>query len=130
MKKICILLLLLTTASLFAATWTGASSEYWNHPSNWSPASVPTSATDVVIPGTGITNWPLVSGVSANCRNLTINSGGRISIYNQPLTVAQNFTNNGLLDMQVASAWLVVQGDAIWNNGSTLTTGGFCTFDY
>ncbi len=130
MKKIYILLLLLTTASLFAATWTGASSEYWNHPSNWSPASVPTSATDVVIPGTGITNWPLVSGVSANCRNLTINSGGRISIYNQPLTVAQNFTNNGLLDMQVASAWLVVQGDAIWNNGSTLTTGGFCTFDY
>ena len=130
MKKICILLLLLTTASLFAATWTGASSEYWNHPSNWSPASVPTSATDVVIPGTGITNWPLVSGVSANCRDLTIQSGGRVKINNQPLTVARTFTNNGHLDMQVASAWLVVQGDAIWNSGSTLTTGGFCTFDY
>lgn len=116
-------------AGLGAATWTGASSVYWNHPGNWSPASVPNSGTDVVI-NSGTPNLPLVSGISGECHNLTLGPGATLGIFNQPLTVYGDFQNSGLLDMQTASAVLQVNENTFWNSGSTLITNGFCNFYY
>ncbi|MBP9891235.1 MAG: hypothetical protein KBG84_04965, partial [Planctomycetes bacterium] len=62
------------------ATWTGTTSTSWYTATNWSPAAVPTSATDVTIPVTA--NAPSITGTttSAYCRNLTINAGATLTL--------------------------------------------------
>jgi hypothetical protein len=70
MKRIFIFFLL--TMPFFyiqAQTWTGSSSRDWNTPGNWSPAGIPGSPGNVIIPGSVSSgNWPKFSG------NVTINS--------------------------------------------------------
>ncbi|MCF2447753.1 T9SS type A sorting domain-containing protein [Dyadobacter sp. CY345] len=48
--------------SSYAQTWTGAISSDWNVSGNWLPAVIPNIDSDIVIPGTGVTNWPVLSG--------------------------------------------------------------------
>ncbi|SEI37061.1 Por secretion system C-terminal sorting domain-containing protein [Dyadobacter koreensis] len=62
--KSCLVTLLfcLIKFSSFAQTWTGAVSSDWNVSGNWLPAGIPNRDSDVVIPGTGVTNWPFLSG--------------------------------------------------------------------
>lgn len=70
MKRIFIFFLL--TFPFFyiqAQTWTGSISRDWNTPGNWSPAGIPGSSGNVIIPGSVSSgNWPKFSG------NVTINS--------------------------------------------------------
>lgn len=61
----------------FISTWTGTNSTNWNIGANWSCNVVPDAQTDVVI-GTA-TNQPTVSTV-ANVRNVTLNTGGTLTI--------------------------------------------------
>jgi len=58
-------------------TWDGSAGNVWNDPQNWTPAFVPISCTDVIIPYTGITNFPTISS-SASCHNITISSGASL----------------------------------------------------
>jgi len=58
MKTLCTLLLVLNCIILQAQTWTGSVNKDWNTAGNWNTGIVPTSSGYVVIPGTGITNWP------------------------------------------------------------------------
>jgi alpha-tubulin suppressor-like RCC1 family protein len=66
------------TSPLTTRTWTGATSFDWSVAGNWSPAQVPTTADDVIIPA-GTANAP---GVTASCsaRTLTVNPGATLSL--------------------------------------------------
>ena len=57
--------------------WTGAVNSDWNNPGNWS-AGIPNNTDDIVISGGG--NNPVVNQIGAGCKNLTISSGGSVTI--------------------------------------------------
>jgi hypothetical protein len=68
-----------TTVIISAAgTWVGITSADWNTASNWC-GGVPTSTTDVIIPS-GAPNMPNLSNGIGAVRNLTINTGGSVTI--------------------------------------------------
>ncbi len=59
--------------------WKGTVSTAWNNGANWDDGTVPTSAVDVTIPA-GTPFQPVISsGVSANCKNITIQSGANLT---------------------------------------------------
>ncbi|MDP2334870.1 MAG: T9SS type A sorting domain-containing protein, partial [Bacteroidota bacterium] len=97
-------------------SWTGGTSTDWNTASNWSPATVPLSTDDVVIPSTA--NKPVINQASATpavCKTLTIASGAALTIApGKALTVTGALTNN-------ATAGLVFQSDA--NGTGSLIAG-------
>ncbi|MFC1733881.1 S8 family serine peptidase, partial [candidate division KSB1 bacterium] len=90
-----------TAAGIVTGLWTGGTSTDWNTASNWDDNSVPTSSTDVTIPG-GCTYYPdlsgdLTVGTSAgtyDCQSLTIQNGGSLEI-NDALTVTNSMTVDG-----------------------------------
>ncbi len=77
-----------------ADTWTGSSDGDWNNTSNWNTGLIPNAGADVIIPTTGVTNYPTLTS-SVECNNITIesNSSGDASILgDQYLTVNGNST--------------------------------------
>ena len=107
-------------------TWTGATSTAWNTTTNWSPATVPTSNDNVIIPNSGITNFPVVSGLTiAAGSTMTLNSNTR-------LTVNGNIVNNGTLTLE-SGATLVqgngntASGTGVYNVQQALTGAGGAT---
>jgi|GEM_PF-1280376 len=73
-----------------ATVWTGTTNTNWATSSNWNPAIVPTSNTDVTINNT--TNKPVIN-VAATCRNISFASGSNLTINGSfLLTVAGNVT--------------------------------------
>lgn len=104
-------------------TWTGATSTDWNTASNWNPATVPTSTDNVIIPSSGITNFPVVSGLTIDAgKTVTLNSNTR-------LTVNGNIVNNGTLTLE-SGATLVqgtgntASGTGVYNVQQALTGAG------
>lgn len=86
-----------TTASVTivpSGTWTGAVNNDWNTAANWQCNSVPTSATNVVIPG-NTSVFPSVIMGTAAVRNLTIQSGASLSLNGATLQIGGAITNNG-----------------------------------
>ena len=76
-------------------TWNGSVSSDWHNASNWC-SGIPASTTDVTIPP-GTVNSPQVTA-TANCRNLTVNSGAGLSISgNGNLNIGGNLVSNGNL---------------------------------
>lgn len=77
-------------------TWTGQVSNQWNHPSNWSPANVPTQQDDVLIPAT-VSGTIQINGANASCKSLTYQGAG-MEIYLNPgwnLIIAGDLTITG-----------------------------------
>lgn len=75
-------------------TWIGVQNTDWNNPANWC-GTIPTSATDVVIPTT-VPNMPVLSNagfvrniVIQSGASLTVNTGGVLNLYG-------NITGSGL----------------------------------
>ncbi|MDL2224320.1 glycoside hydrolase family 5 protein, partial [Bacteroidales bacterium OttesenSCG-928-M06] len=60
--------------------WTGAVDNDWNKAGNWDKNVVPGAATDVYIPGKGITNYPYLTSTETGnvCRNIYILQGGEV----------------------------------------------------
>lgn len=78
--------------------WTGTTNTEWNLASNWASGSVPTSVSDVIIPTSGVTNWPLISTAAAACQDITLQSGAQLTMSvatAYTLSVSGNWTNNG-----------------------------------
>lgn len=78
--------------------WTGIANTDWNLASNWATGSVPTAVSDVIIPTSGITNWPLISTANASCQDITLQSGAQLTMSGTAaysLSVSGNWTNNG-----------------------------------
>jgi hypothetical protein len=94
-------------------TWTGATSTDWSTPTNWSPAVVP-SGDNVLIPASGIVNFPTASNITINSGKIfTLQSGAR-------LTVTGALTNEGNLTIQ--SGATLVQGSTSTYLGSGAET--------
>ncbi len=122
MKRLLPLLWLIgTVISMEAQTWTGNISSNWNTNQNWSPASIPLSGSNVVIPGTiSGTHWPVLPG------DLTINSinmgaGSRIDFAGHSLTLQGNsaYQNiiGAILNNSVPANQIVINmqgGDGGW----------------
>ncbi len=63
-----------------AIVWTGNVSTKWNSVNNWFPKQVPLSTNSVIIPN-GRTHYPKIcSTVTANCKNLKIESDASINM--------------------------------------------------
>jgi hypothetical protein len=76
-------------------TWDGSASNNWHTADNWTPAGVPASSDDVLIPD--VTNDPVISAGEAEVDNLTIDAGAVVDLTNRTLTVEGMLTNNGTL---------------------------------
>ncbi|MDO7873315.1 family 43 glycosylhydrolase [Hymenobacter sp. ASUV-10] len=77
-------------------TWTGASSTAWATAGNWSQGIVPAANESVIIPA-GRTRYPAIGTGTTTVADLTIETGGRLSIAGGQLSVTGTFTNNGTL---------------------------------
>ncbi len=96
--------------------WDGSSSTAWNTAANWSLNHVPTVDEDVEIPN--VTNDPVVSTIQS-CRSLVVKSGAVLTISSGTLTVANDFTNFGILTMNNNAGNLWVQRDLFFETGSS-----------
>ncbi|MDR0450965.1 MAG: hypothetical protein LBH26_06840, partial [Treponema sp.] len=81
-----LLLLLPLAAGAAPVIWEGTSSNDWSNPANWSTNSVPVSTDDVEIPAVSYPS-PVLSSPSADCKSVTIDSGGSLDIGNFTLNV-------------------------------------------
>ena len=93
----------LTTTQNFAlsvtsVTWNGNADTNWFIASNWNPAAVPVTTTNVIIPTTPSgSRWPILTGTTA-IYTLTVQSGAAVTI-TQGITLSVNggVVNNGTL---------------------------------
>jgi hypothetical protein len=120
--------------------WYGIVSDEWTNPLNWLPNRVPTSADDVLIPGTytpgnpptfpGTTpspNQPVVrvSGQVAN--SVTMNTGATLTLLGSgTLNVGNAFTNTGGTLVSSGGA-LTVGGNFAATNGTYTSSSGTVT---
>lgn len=64
---------------LQAQTWNGNNSSDWSDGGNWSTGTVPSTFGNVIIPGSGITNWPTLAA-NTIIGSLTMQSGSELEI--------------------------------------------------
>ena len=95
-----------STCSSSLYRWTGSVNTNWGTAGNWCSNAVPTSSVDVIIPGSGITNWPVLN-VNGNCRDLTIESGAQLNGSSNNLNVYGDWTNNGTFNSGTGSVYFV-----------------------
>jgi Ig-like domain CHU_C associated len=83
-----------------AGSWTGATNTNWSTTTNWCGNTLPTSATNVVIPA-GLTNYPEIgTGISALSANITIAAGATVTVSGTGvLNLYGTITNAGILDL-------------------------------
>lgn len=90
----------------------------WNTPANWHDNTVPTAATNVLIPG-GLTHYPVLTA-TGSCRNLEIRDGGTVSV-----NAGGNLTvNNDLMAGQGTGGTLIVNGGTCTVHGDALQRSG------
>jgi hypothetical protein len=71
-------------------TWTGTVDNSWTNPSNWSAASVPTSATSVLVPSA--TSFAPILNATGAVEDLQLAAGATIEIANGELAVHGNLS--------------------------------------
>jgi len=106
-KLLSIIFFFLCTTIIYGqSTWNGSTSTDWFTAANWTPAALPTSTSDVIIPS-GTPNSPILGALSgSDIDRLTINAGATLTISSQQLTVkgtgaGNAITNNGTLNVGV-----------------------------
>lgn len=111
-------------------TWTGATSNDWGIAANWSPAGLPSTSTNVIIPNT--TNKPVVSASGPEAKTVTVQSGGvltitatgRLFIYGGSSAGIVNqgtVNNNGIIDIGLTSGGSTdygIQNSSVFNNNA------------
>jgi autotransporter-associated beta strand protein len=106
---------LTAVASANTVVWTGNSSTDWNTAANWLPATLPTAATDVVVPGTAGRQPTLSSAQTV--RGLALGTGALLTTTSTgTLTLLGDLTNNG--------GALAGQGTVALGGSSAQTLGG------
>ncbi|HLO70312.1 MAG TPA: T9SS type A sorting domain-containing protein [Flavipsychrobacter sp.] len=121
----------------FDKVWTGgASTTNWATTTNWSDGAVPTSTSDILIPS-GYSFYPVITTGTQNCKNLTVNAGGTLTISGGTLQVAGNISNSGTfngtggtVELNGSSAQSIAAGTLNISNltlnnstGATITSG-------
>jgi hypothetical protein len=85
-----------STTTCTPGLWTGLTSTDWSDASNWC-GGVPTATTNVVIP-TGAPRMPLITAITAVCKDLTIQSSATLTLSNNAaslLNISGNFVSTG-----------------------------------
>ena len=101
------------TVSKTGAWWGNVSTD-WLDASNWACYTLPTNITDVTIPSTALF-MPVINGVGAECKNITINDGATLTIGGtNNLDVYGNWKNNNILAGQFVSG----TGDITFKGGN------------
>ncbi len=78
-------------------SWTGSVSDDWNDSRNWLCGQIPTSAINVTIPG-GASFYPAITSGINPANNITIESGGSLTISGGTLQIYGSISNSGTLD--------------------------------
>jgi hypothetical protein len=115
-------LLILCCHCLPAQTWTGATNSDWNNAANWNPAGVPTSTSNVIIPGS-LSQYPVMNG-KVLINGIDMQPGSRLDV------------NGSELALNGVNTYINFNGATLNNsNGATdiilsITTGagGFVTY--
>jgi hypothetical protein len=106
-------------------TWTGTTNTNPSIASNWSPASVPCSGTNIIIP-TGLTNYPSYANLTIDASTtLMVQSGAKMDI-------SGVLTNNGTLTIEsgatlVQGASSTLAGSGTYNVKQNITGAGSTT---
>ncbi|OSZ79139.1 hypothetical protein CAP35_13060 [Chitinophagaceae bacterium IBVUCB1] len=75
--------------------WSGGNSTTdWFTASNWDSEIVPTANLNVIIP-TGLSFYPNIASGTANCKALTVNTGGTLTVSGGTLQATGNISNSG-----------------------------------
>ncbi len=99
-------------------TWTGLFTTSWHLAANWNGNVVPDNTFNVIIPG-GTVRQPNITAAHAYCKNLTVNSGGTLTVGGYTLYVNNDLTINGTLAMNNSAGVISANGNVTWGNGST-----------
>jgi len=102
--------------------WAGTTSTDWNTASNWSPAAVPPTNADIEVPGS-LSNYPVLDQ-NRTIGNLTLSSGGRISLNGKSLTVIGTVSGTGTFSGSSTSslAFSGISGTLYFDQTTTGTT--------
>jgi Secretion system C-terminal sorting domain len=101
-----------------AGTWVGGVSTDWNTPGNWPCSSVPTSATNVIIPN-GVSNYPVISTTGkAFVNNITVQSGAAVTLTNDTLNVFGTISSTSAIT--ATSGTIEMRGSAAQNIGGSM----------
>lgn len=101
-------------------TWNGSAGTDWFTAANWTPATVPTAASNVTIPG-ALANYPLLTA-DASAAKFTMTTGSQLHLNGHTLN------SNGALNIQTAtidgggSLSSIVNGSASVENSSITAT--------
>ncbi len=81
-------------------TWTGTVSSSWDDVDNWDGGVVPNRDYNVIIADAG-TSPIIISGIGADCNNLTINSGAMLTVESGGSLITEGMiTNNGIFNAE------------------------------
>jgi hypothetical protein len=89
----------------YIPTWSGAISNNWSTAGNWTNNAIPATSANIIIPSSGVTNFPVISTSGIQCANLNILNGATVAINpDGELTVIGTLTNgNGINGIQILS---------------------------
>jgi hypothetical protein len=137
--------ILLRQCATTTFTWNGSVSADWFTGANWDAGTVPGATDTVIIPSTGVTNEPTISGADATVASVTVQAGRTLTIANRTLTattlavnagavlhvpfnqtgiVDAAVTNDGTFDGVNANSLIAFRGPSFINNG-TVSVGFF-----
>lgn len=103
----------------FTNTWTGgAADDYWYRDANWSLGHNPVVDEPVVIPS-GSSFHPIIDVSNATCYSLNLGSDTWLEIRDNTLTIDQDLSVYGKLEMDNSAGVLTIGDDAYWYSGST-----------
>lgn len=92
--------------------WTGTIDNNWFNPLNWCPV-VPTKDIDAIIPGGGVTNFPIINAIGAETRNILIATGATLTINTGfALNVHGDYQQDGVLVAHANSSVRMLHNNA------------------
>jgi len=94
--------------------WTGAINSDWQNAGNWRTGQIPAPSARIGIPGSGVSNYPILTQQGIECENLTLKPGSSLQI--DPLATLSVI---GLLTNNAGTSGLVIKSDAM-GTGSLL----------
>jgi len=89
--------------------WTGATSNIWNEPANWSNGIVPGSTEPANIPSAA-NNWPVFAGnltIGTDCGDVILFNGAHLSVTgNLTINEGSSLTFNGSGQIDISGNWI------------------------